>query len=84
MRFDEMTTHLEELAGKLSIRVRWEPMEGAGGLCQLKGKKVFIGSSVQSAEQKAEALAKALADFKLDDIYVLPEVRQFVERMRDA
>ncbi|MBM4080908.1 MAG: hypothetical protein FJ278_14480 [Planctomycetes bacterium] len=79
-----MTTHLEELAEKLSIRVRWEPMDGAGGLCQLKGKKVFIGSSVQSAEQKAEALAKALADSKLDDIYVLPEVRQFVERMRDA
>lgn len=84
MRFDELVTHLEELAGKLSVQVRWDPMEGAGGLCQLKGKKIFIGSSVQSAEQKAEALAKALADFKLDELYLLPEVRQFIERMRDA
>ena len=63
------------------VTVRNEPLGGSGGgLCTIKGQKIFFvdtqAPSVQVAALCAEAVSK-LAD--VESVYIKPEVRQFIE-----
>ena len=75
---------LEELLALLeanSVTIRNEPLAGSGGgLCTIKGEPIFfVDTQAQSAEVAAlcaEAVSKVV---DIDNIYIRPEVRQFIE-----
>ncbi len=75
---------LEELLSLLeqnSITIRAEPLGGSGGgLCTIKGQSIFfVDTQAQSADVaaiSAEAVAKVM---DIDQVYIRPEVRQFIE-----
>jgi len=75
---------LEELLALLeanSVTIRNEPLGGSGGgLCTVKGERIFFvdtqASSAETAAVCAEAVAKVV---DIDKIYIKPEVRQFIE-----
>jgi hypothetical protein len=52
-----------------------------GGLCRLKGENVLIINSKAAASDKIRALAEAVRHFGIDQIYILPAVREFLERI---
>ena len=63
------------------IKVRREILEdGPGGLCRIgKERVLFLDSSAIPVEQ-AKICASALAEVvDIDNIYLLPDVREFVE-----
>ena len=79
--------HLEGLACKLGVEVVYQRL-GAdeysteGGLCKLKGTyKVFLDRS-EPIERRIQILARALSAFNRDDVYVLPFVREILERVQ--
>jgi hypothetical protein len=75
---------LEELLALLEangVTIRNEPLGGSGGgLCSIKGQHIFFvdtqASSAVSAAMCAEAVSKAV---DVEQIYVKPQVRQFIE-----
>lgn len=75
---------LEELLGLLEangVTIRNEPLGGSGGgLCTVKGEQIFFvdtqASSAEVAGLCAEAVSRVL---DIDNIYIKPEVRQFIE-----
>ena len=75
---------LEELLALLEsngVTIRNEPLGGSGGgLCTIKGQQIFFvdtqASSAVSAAMCAEALPKVV---DIEQIYVKPQVRQFIE-----
>lgn len=75
---------MEELLALLEangVTIRNEPLGGnGGGLCEIKGRQILFvdtqAPSIYTAEICAEALAQA-AD--LENIYIKPQVRQFIE-----
>jgi hypothetical protein len=75
---------MEELLSLLeqnSIAIRYEPLGGSGGgLCTIKGQSIFfVDTQAQSADTAAfaaEAVSKVL---DIDQVYIRPEVRQFIE-----
>jgi len=75
---------LDELLALLEangVTIRNEPLDGSGGgLCSIKGQQIFFvdthASSAVSAAMCAEAVSK-LVD--VEQIYVKPQVRQFIE-----
>ena len=75
---------LEELLVLLDangVTIRHEPLAGgAGGLCALKGHNIFFvdtqSSSADVAALAAEAVAKIV---DIENIYLRPEIRQFIE-----
>ena len=74
---------LEELAHSLGIEVRSEPIQKAasfspGGLCQLKGEYLLILNSTATKEDKIETLAKAVNRFDLTQVYLRPNLREFL------
>jgi hypothetical protein len=75
---------LEELLALLEangVTIRNEPLGGSGGgLCTIKGQRVFFvdtqAPSVVAAVVCAEAVPKVV---DIEKLYIRPEVRQFIE-----
>jgi hypothetical protein len=75
---------LEELLALLEakgVTVRNEPLGGCGGgLCTVRGEKLFfVDTQATSAEMGAicaDAVAKVV---DIEQIYVRPEIREFIE-----
>ena len=85
MKIDEMLRVLEETAAKKNIKVSYEAIGGelgAGGLCKVKGEyRVIIDKRATTGERVA-LVAGALSQFPLEDVYLTPEVRDLIGRVR--
>lgn len=87
MKMDDMLRTLEEAAQKKSIRVSYENFGGelgAGGLCKVKGEWRLIVDKRATPSERVAMVAGALAGFPLEDLYLAPEVRELVEKVRKA
>jgi hypothetical protein len=77
--------HLKELAAKLDITVAEQNMRVTGvnaksGLCIVKDRKMFIMDKHLTVREKLETLAECLRNLPLDDIYVMPAIRKYLDR----
>ena len=63
------------------VKIREELLEdGPGGLCRIGKESILFLDSRAQPEDQAEACAAALAEVvDIDNIYLLPDVREFVE-----
>ena len=80
--------YLEDLALKLGVEVVYEKLENkdflaTGGLCKVKGKyKIFIDRS-ETIERRTEILARALSSFDRENVYILPYIREILQKARE-
>ena len=75
-----MLERLEEVATRLGIIVSYEKgIEGLGGLCRVKEQDMVLINKDLTTNDQISVLAEALTQFPLDEIYILPEVREFLE-----
>ena len=84
MHAEELLSRLEGLAEQLRIPVRYaslatEELPGHGGLCILRGERRLIIERTLGCREKARLLAKGLAQFDWDCVFLLPAVRQALE-----
>jgi N-dimethylarginine dimethylaminohydrolase len=78
---------LEELARSLGIEIRNEPLRkessfSPGGLCRFKGDYLMIFNTKATNDDRIEALAEALTRFDLDQVYLRPGLREFLDKYR--
>jgi hypothetical protein len=73
-----------EVCSKLSIEVRSERLGGSGGgICKLKGKSIVFIDLDAEPEVRYERLVADLAKVpQIDTIFLLPEIRDDMERLR--
>lgn len=76
---------LTELALKLKIKVVEKNLRNAGinvrsGLCKIKGEDIFILDKHISIYQKNRLLAICLNNIFHDDVYILPVVREYLDK----
>ncbi len=83
-----LTDLLEDLIERFSIRIRYEAVKQdedsprlLGGLCLLQGEYVLIINSNTTVEERIEILGRALKYFDLDQIYVRPVLREFLDKI---
>ena len=88
---DESTIirQLEALAVTFGLQIRYEPIRidddlpnVPGGVCRLKGDNVLIINSTATVRDKINTLAEAVKNFDLDRIYILPVIRELLEKAR--
>ncbi len=75
---------LEELLALLEgngVKVRREAMGGGGGgLCAVKGERIFFLDTESPSTDTATLCAQAITGLiDIEGVYVRPEVRQFIE-----
>ena len=82
---EEIFQNLILLADKLSVDVRQENFRVTqtkikSGYCRIKGKDCYIIDKHLPINQKVNLLGAFLTRRPLEDIYVLPALRQFLDR----
>jgi hypothetical protein len=77
---ETMLHHLEELAERIGVAVRYEASAGRVGVCRLKGARVAVIDVNLRVPDRVAALASVLADEELDGVYIPPEVRRRLDR----
>jgi hypothetical protein len=75
---------LEELAERLGITVRHVPLKGegsahAGGLCRIHGRDVVILNKKATGMEKRQLLVEILKRYDLNDVYLLPSLRELLD-----
>jgi hypothetical protein len=73
----------ENLIQSLSIDLRYEKGDFAGGLCHLPGKSIFIINSKLPIENKIKLIASELKLMQLNHIYIRPALRRIINEGLD-
>lgn len=68
----------ENLIQSLSIDLRYEKGDFAGGLCHLPSKSIFIINSKLPIENKIKLIASELKAMELNHIYIRPTLRKVI------
>jgi len=85
MKPDQLYQELKDLAERLQITVAEHNLKTAGirvksGLCTVKGRKLFILDKHKSIDEKIRILAEQLATIPHDHLYVMPAVRDLLDK----
>jgi hypothetical protein len=75
--------HLEGIARQLEIEIRYESLldddvSVHSGGCQVRGRHLILIDPSRSTLERARVLARELAKFELEDLYILPRIREFI------
>ena len=82
MEDESLLGQLLDLAERLGIKVRYVSLGGeGGGICTIRGERVLFVDNSAGLLDRVAATSRALAEeVDLSDVYVLPEVREALER----
>jgi hypothetical protein len=85
MRPDQLYQELKYLAEKLEVAVSEQNLRISGikvksGLCKVKGRNLFIMDKHKSIHKKIKLLASGLAKMPHENIYIMPAVRELLEK----
>jgi hypothetical protein len=75
--------HLEDLAARLEVKIRHEALADdelfihSGG-CRILGRHLIIFDPRCPTGERSRILARELSQYNLEDVYVLPRVREFI------
>jgi hypothetical protein len=88
MKPEQIYQELKDLAERLAVTVSEQNLRTAGikvksGLCTVKGKDLFVMDKHKSIHKKIKILAAQLADMPHEDIYVIPAVREMLNKYVD-
>lgn len=79
MKAQNILQGFENLIQNLSIDLRYEKGDFAGGLCHMSGKSIFIINNKMPVENKIRLIASELRSLDLKHIYIRPALREIIE-----
>ena len=86
MKPEQLYQHLKDLAEKLNISVSEQSFQktsgvrAKSGLCKVKGKHLFVMDKRLSIHLKIKELTTCLANMPHEDLYVIPAVRDIIDK----
>ncbi|MEJ2282479.1 MAG: hypothetical protein P8X85_02675 [Desulfobacterales bacterium] len=85
MKPEQLYQELKDLAAKLALTVSEQNLRTAGikvksGMCTVKGTDMFIMDKHKSVHHKIKILAAQLATMAHEDLYVVPAVRDVLDK----
>jgi len=77
-------THLEEIAERLGVQLRYDDLgrngiRTEGGFCRVLGRPVIFLNRKDSPRRTILVLAKALHKLDLEGVFIPPAVRRIIE-----
>jgi hypothetical protein len=76
---EQLIKELEDLAEKSSIALRYEKGDFDGGYCVLKAERIIVINKRLALQKRTSILAQALAEVGIEEVYLKPVVREFIE-----
>jgi hypothetical protein len=79
MTQEQILTELEHLASNCGIFIRYEKGDFDGGYCVLKAERLIVINKRLALARRASVLAQGLAEVGIDEMYLKPAVREYIE-----
>tara|TARA_Y100001960_G_C14676367_1_gene828687 strand:- start:437 stop:691 length:255 start_codon:yes stop_codon:yes gene_type:complete len=79
MKQEEIYDHFEQLADKLNITILEGRGDFEGGFCTLNGDRFVVLNRGRPLEQRLRVLAISFGDLDLEQQYIMPILRKFIE-----
>jgi hypothetical protein len=79
MTQEQILKELEVLAANSGIAVRYEKGDFEGGFCVLKTERLIVVNKKLPPARKASVLAQGLAEIGIEDRYLKPAIRDYIE-----
>ena len=79
MTQEQILKELEALAANSGISIRYEKGDFEGGYCVLKAERIIMVNKKLTVQKRASILAQGLAEIGIDEMYLKPAVREFIE-----
>jgi len=74
----------EDLISKLGMTLKYDDFQGGpGGYCRLRDEKKIIINRRLIGMDRLKTLCRAVSSLELDDVYILPRVRELLEEHGD-
>lgn len=79
--------YLEDLAEKLGVSIRYEDLScsehtAKSALCRVKGRYLYIMDTSKDLTERIRLLSQCLSQMDLEGIYIVPAIRELLERSR--
>jgi len=78
----KLYAEFEVLAEKLDLKIIKDKGNFIGGICIIKDEKVIVVNKMKPLEQRLRVLANSFLSYNLDDIYMVPALRAYIEQFR--
>ncbi len=79
--FELFLDDLKKLAAEMGARVRFERGDFQGGYCILNENRVIVINKLSTTQRKVMILSAALKELGIDEIYLPPRLREFIDEM---
>ena len=79
MKHEELVQELQDIARQLGITVRFDQGNFEGGYCILKAEKLLLINKRLLPVRKASVLAAALREIGLENVFLKPALRAYIE-----
>ena len=79
MNYTQLIQDLETVAEQLGVRLRYEKGDFEGGFCILREQKLLVVNKRLPDARKASSVAVGLAQYGIDETFVKPTLRQYIE-----
>ena len=79
MKQEEILKELEQLALQSKIGIRYEKGDFEGGFCVLKAERIIVVNKKLAPQRRASVVAQGLAEVGIEEIYLKPAIREFIE-----
>ncbi len=75
---------LENVADEFGLDVRYESIDGRGGLCRIEDRRCLILNRSSSLSEVIMTLSRALSRFPLEDLFIHPQVRELLQHPEES
>ena len=82
MKKEKLYSEFEELGQRLGVKIIKGKGNFTGGICTVKDETVIVVNKMKPIEHRLKILATSFLDYNLDDIYMIPALRAFIEKNR--
>ena len=79
MMHEQILFELEQLASNCGISIRYEKGDFDGGYCVLKAERLIVINKRLALVRRTSVLAQGLAEVGIDEMYLKPAVREYIE-----
>ena len=82
MKKVKLYTEFEELGQRLGLKILKGKGDFSGGTCTVNSETVIVINKMKPMEQRLRTLATSFLEYNLDEIYLVPALRAYIEESR--
>ena len=82
MNKEKLFSEFEELGKRLGIKILKGKGNFSGGTCVVNDETIIVLNNMKPMQQRLNILANSFLEYNLDDIYMVPALRAYIEESR--